>query len=285
MGFLDRAIRRGISEGISDAIGNAVQKAVEPKATELANKAADKIDEATNQAQQTEKTVQKSGGFEGAMANLQRSVEGYATEAAKNMKVCPSCGEAATADKAFCPSCGAKLPDMTVADGAVCPSCGKQNTVGTKFCSGCGTKLPAAVAEEEARAGRDAAAMQEWDARLSQYPKWNCGGTDFCIEEHTPGYLSFYPNFEGNNAKARQAVESYRQLLLENGFREAGEYPSKEHLYKKVDGVCYHVDTEHCFDGDPDCPQIGFDTNEPSGGFDYVKPEPKKKTGIFDLFK
>ena len=70
-----------------------------------------------------------------------------------------------------------------------------------------------------------------------------------------------------------------------NGFRQAGEYPSVEHLYKRVDGVVYHVDTEHCFEGDSDCPSIGFDKSEPRGGFDYVKPEPKKKTSFLDLFK
>ena len=29
----------------------------------------------------------------------------------------------------------------------------------------------------------------------------------------------------------------------------------------------------------------GFCIREPYGGFDYVKPEPKKKTGFLDLFK
>ena len=52
-----------------------------------------------------------------------------------------------------------------------------------------------------------------------------------------------------------------------------------------IDGVCYHVDTEHCFEGDSDCPAIGFDKSEPYGGFNYVKPEPKKKTSFMDLFK
>ena len=39
-----------------------------------------------------------------------------------------------------------------------------------------------------------------------------------------------------------------------------------------------------CFDGDPDLPSIGFDISEPYGGFDYVKPEPKKATSFKDLF-
>ena len=53
----------------------------------------------------------------------------------------------------------------------------------------------------------------------------------------------------------------------------------------QLPGVVYHVDTEHCFDGDSDCLSIGFDKSEPRGGFNYVKPEPKKKTSFLDLLK
>ncbi len=280
MGFLSRAIRDGISDAVSKAIGDGIRDAVEPKATELMNKAAQSIDSAT---QQTEERVYRESGLEGAAFNLRNSMESYATERAKNIKICPSCDEPCSADKKFCPHCGAKLPETTVAEGAVCPNCGKQNTVGTKFCSDCGTKLPAAVAEEQAQANRDATVMAEWDEKLSNYPKWCCGGSDFCINEYDEGYLAFIPNFFGENNKAHIAVREYREVLLQNGFKQAGQYPNIEHLYKKVDGVCYHVDTEHCFDGDPDCPTIAFDTQEPLGGYDYVKPEPKKQVGLKDL--
>ncbi len=277
MGFLERAIRRGVS----DAVGKAIGKAIEPTVTDLTNKAANAIDQA---AQNTEQQVARSSGLEGAMANLERSVQGYATEAAKNMKVCPNCNKPTTADKKFCPECGTQLPEQTVAQGAVCPSCGKQNAIGTKFCQDCGTKLPAAIAEEQAQADRNAAVMAEWDAKLPQYPKWTCGGTKMYIDDYGTHYI-FGAEFGGNATAAGRAVSEYRQVLLQNGFRQAGEYPSVEHLYKRVDGVVYHVDTEHCFDGDSDCPSIGFDKSEPRGGFDYVKPEPKKKTSFLDLFK
>ncbi|MBO5049652.1 MAG: zinc ribbon domain-containing protein [Oscillospiraceae bacterium] len=277
MGFLERAIRRGVS----DAVGKAMVKAIEPTVTDLTNKAANAIDQA---AQNTEQQAACSSGLEGAMANLERSVQGYATEAAKNMKVCPNCNKPTTADKKFCPECGTQLPEQTVAQGAVCPSCGKQNAIGTKFCQDCGTKLPAAIQEEQAQADRNAAVMAQWDAKLPQYPKWTCGGTKMYIDDYGTHYI-FGAEFNGNATAAGRAVSEYRQVLLQNGFRQAGEYPSVEHLYKRIDGVVYHVDTEHCFDGDSDCPSIGFDKSEPRGGFNYVKPEPKKKTSFLDLFK
>ena len=274
MGFLERAIRRGVS----DAVGKAIGKAIEPTVTDLTNKAANAIDQA---AQNTEQQVARSSGLEGAMANLERSVQGYATEAAKNMKVCPNCNKPTTADKKFCPECGTQLPEQTVAQGAVCPSCGKQNVIGTKFCQDCGTKLPAAVQEEQMHADDHASVMSKWDKQLPQYPKWNCGGSHFEIEVYD-GFTTFSVNFDGNTFRAKQAVEQYRQLLLEGGFREAGENPTIEHLYKMIDGVCYHADTEHCFEGDNDTATIYFNTGEPQGGF-YYKPD-KKSFGLKGLF-
>ena len=282
MGFLERAIRRGVSEGIGKAVGQAITKAVEPTATEFANKAAQHFD---NAARNTENQAKKTAsGLEGAFANLERAAQGYATEAAKNMKVCPSCNQPTTADKNFCPECGAKLPEQTVAQGAVCTGCGKQNSIGTKFCDACGAKLPAAIAEEQAQADRNAAVIAEWDTKLPQYPKWNCGGKNYCIED-MGGYIRFSADFEGNRFAAEQAVAQYRKALVQNGFIQAGQYPNIAHLYKRVNGVCYHADTEHCFEGDPDCPNIYFNIDEPTGGYDYVKPEPKKQVGLKDLFK
>ncbi len=281
MGFLERAIRRGVSDAVGKAVGNAVRQAVEPAATNFANKAAGAIDHAT---QNTNNQVQRSSGLEGAMANLERSMQGYATEAAKNMKVCPGCNKTTSSDKKFCPECGTALPEQTVAQGAVCTSCGKQNPIGTKFCQDCGTKLPAAIQEEQAAADRDTAVMTEWDEKLSAYPKWNCGGNNFNIEQYDENHFIFAAEFKNNHYAAMQAVEQYRQILLQNGFRQAGQYPNKENLYKMVNGICYHVNTEHCFDGDSDYPTIGFDISEPYGGFNYVKPEPVKKSGLKDLF-
>ena len=274
MGFLERAIRRGVS----DAVGKAIGKAIEPTVTDLTNKAANAIDQA---AQNTEQQVARSSGLEGAMTNLERSVQGYATEAAKNMKVCPNCNKPTTADKKFCPECGTQLPEQTVAQGAVCPNCGKQNAIGTKFCQDCGTKLPVAVQEEQMHADDHASVMSKWDKQLPQYPKWNCGGSHFEIEVYD-GFTTFSVNFDGNTFRAKQAVEQYRQLLLEGGFREAGENPTIEHLYKMIDGVCYHADTEHCFEGDNDTATIYFNTGEPQGGF-YYKPD-KKSFGLKGLF-
>jgi len=281
--FLKRAIREGVSRGIGDAVSKVVREAVEPKATQLTNKAAQYFDQAAGQAaQETRKTT---SSLEGAFANLERATQSYATEMSKNMKICPDCGQPTTAEKSFCPSCGAKLPAQTVAEGAVCPRCGKQNTIGTKFCQDCGTKLPAAVQEEQAQQARDAAELAQWDTLLPQYPKWICGGSQFNLEEYDPGCYGFSAGFNGDTAAARRAVGQYRQILQQNGFRTAGQYPDICHLYKRIDGKCYHVDTEHCFDGDQDRACFGFDSREPYGGFDYVKPEPKKQIGLRDLLK
>lgn len=163
MGFLSNAIRKGVGDAVSKAVGGAIKEAVTPVAQKYADKAAEQLDQASavtsqqiNQAntamQGVNQEVKQSGGFsnlEGSLANFQRSMENYATEAAKNMKTCSSCGETTFADKKFCPSCGAKLPDETLAQATVCPSCGTQNVVGTKFCQECGSKLPLAYAEEE----------------------------------------------------------------------------------------------------------------------------------------
>ena len=284
MGFLDRAIRRGISEGVGKAVGGAIEKAVAPKAEQLANQTAQHLDQAARiTTQQTAQTAQTASGFSGAFANLQRAAEGYATEMSKNMKICPACEQPAGADQKFCPVCGAKLPETTIAQGAVCPSCGKQNTIGTKFCSDCGTKLPAAVQEEQAAQAKSDAAFAQSDQLLPQYPKWRFGGKDFNIEQYD-GYILFAVKME-NSFSAQNAVKQYRELLLQSGFRQAGEYPVIEHLYKMLNGVCYHCDTEHCFEGDSDYPTLYFNIGEPTGGFDYVKPAPKKSSGIFDLFK
>ena len=282
MGFLERAIRRGVSEGIGKAVGQAITKAVEPTATELANKAAQHFDNAAQQNSRPK--AQIASGLEGAFANLERAAQGYATEMSKNIKVCPNCNQPSDKEKLFCPSCGTKLPETTVSEGAVCTECNKQNPVGAKFCEACGAKLPAAIAEEQAQADRNAAVIAEWDTKLPQYPKWDCGGKNYCIED-MDGYIRFSADFEGNRFAAEQAVEQYRRLLVQNGFIQAGQYPNIAHLYKRVNGVCYHADTEHCFEGDPDCPNIYFNIDEPTGGYDYVKPEPKKQVGLKDLFK
>lgn len=288
MSFLKRAIEKGISKGISNAVGNAVKQAVEPKATEYANSVANELDQAAQNAAQEKQELIKnsektSGELESALANLQQSMENYATKAAKNMKICPKCQNPATADKKFCPTCGAKLPEETLAEGAVCPKCGKQNTIGTKFCQDCGEKLPFALAEEKAEAEKNAAVLARWSEVMPEYPVWNCGGSDFELEEGED-YFRFAASFD-TEAQGEQSIPAYRELLKASGFREAGQNPDKSHLYKKIGDKCYHVDTEHCFEGSMERPDIWFNIDEPYGGFDYVKPEPKKKTGWKDLFK
>ena len=281
MGLFDK-ITRGITRGIGNAVSNATQQAVEKKATEILtpkiNQAADTIAGSSKPSGAT-----NTGSLEGAIGHLTNAVNGYATQAAQNMKVCLKCNKPTSVDKKFCPECGATLPEKTLAQAAVCPSCGKQNNLSEKFCSECGTKLPITIEAEENQRNLDEQVMNEWQEKLSNYPRWRLGGTDYNLEYYNEGYYIFtakYPSHE----EAYSAVISYRGFLKQNGFKEAGQYPSVEHLYKKENGVCYHVDTEHCFEGDADRPTIGFDKREPQGGFDYEKPVPKKK-GFFGLFK
>jgi len=287
MSFLKRAIREGISKGIGDAVGNAVRQAVEPKATEWANKTAQQLDARTQST--TQEIKQSFSGLEGAFANLQRAAESDATEVSKKVKVCPGCGEPVDAEKKFCPGCGAKLPEHTAADGAVCPACGKQNTVGTKFCDECGAKLPAAIAEEEAARAKMEEELLQWDAVLPMFPKWNCGGTGICIEQHDPaecsGYFASVNVDFPRNTSGEPALEAYWQILKDNGFRTAGRYPDSAHLYKMIGGQCYLASSEHAFEAGLDNLCLEFAIREPEGGFNYVKPEPKPQLSWKDLGK
>ncbi len=287
MGFLKNIIRNavddGISKGIRDAVSSAAEKIIAPKAEEIAGKVAESLDNAAGEmsAATAESAKEAKSGFlslEESLNKLSESAEKYATEAAKNMKLCPKCQTPASADKTFCPNCGAKLPDETVAEGALCPACGKQNTVGTKFCASCGAKLPFAIAEEKANAEKNAAVLARWAEAMPQYPVWSCGGTDYELEEGED-YFRFSASFASED-EGRKSIPAYRALLKANGFREAGEYPTELHLYKKIDGKCFHVDTEHSFDGSFDRPDVAFEMAEPTGGFDYVKPSAKEQNGF-----
>lgn len=269
MGFLDRAIRKGISDAVGKAVGDAVKTAVTPMAEKYVNRTAQQLDNAASQLdsagaarQNQEQSGVRTAGLEGALANFQRSVESFATQMGQNIKLCPGCGEGVPADKKFCPHCGAKLPEQTVADGAVCSSCGMQNTIGTKFCQGCGAKLPFAVAEDQAAAAADEEILARWESELPQYPRWNCGGHDFRLENYD-GARCFIAFFD-SPAAARQAVERYRGLAQANGFIMAGRYKEIEHLYKYIGGVWYHIDTEHLFEAGDDNPNIYFYVKEPS---------------------
>ena len=48
-----------------------------------------------------------------------------------------------------------------------------------------------------------------------------------------------------------------------------------------MNGIVYNFDSEEPFAGGSDGIGVGFGVREPSSGFDYVKPEPKKPWGGF----
>ena len=147
------------------------------------------------------------------------------------------------------------------------------------------TELANKTAEQidQAAQANDAAVMAEWNEKLPQYPKWSCGGTDYRIENDGE-YYWFYAHFD-NHVEAEAAWNQYRALVKQSGFRPAGANTNDYHFYKMVDGIYYHCGFENFFENDSNTPTIYFDTDEPEGGFDYVKPEPKKPASFKDLFK
>lgn len=286
MGIFDK-ITRGITRGIGNAVSNATQKAVERKATEILtpkiNQAADTI---AGNVEQSSSTANKNAGcqtnsLESAISNLNGSINSYVNKTACNIKICSKCEKPTSADKKFCPNCGELLPETTVAQGAVCSACGKQNGIEEKFCSECGAKLPQTLQSEQKALQENENVLARWQTLLPEYPVWTFGGKEFYLENYDTHFV--FSSKHNSYEEGLDAVKKYRQLLLQNGFVQAGQYPSIEHLYKKINGICYHVDTEHCFEGDADRPSIGFDKSEPTGGFDYQE-KPKKKKSLFDLF-
>ncbi|ULQ61078.1 zinc ribbon domain-containing protein [Brucepastera parasyntrophica] len=287
MDFLKKAVQRGLNKAIGETVERSVKNAVQPTAEQAAgtliNQAAEAVSMSAGKPPQRE---QPSGTDQNIfLAGLAGKMRGFANEAAKNMKICSSCGEPAGADKQFCPSCGAELPVHTAAQGAVCSSCGIQNDIGTKFCSGCGNKLPAVIAEEASAKAKDEAVLAGWDSLLSQYPKWSFGGYGISIEDSgindsgTPAY------FLSINGVDTSALQSYRRLLRENGFTPAGEFPSEDMLYKMIEGTCYYFESCEPFGSGPGRMGVSFGTGEPRGGFYYKKPERKQGGGLFGLFK
>ena len=322
MGLLDNMIKKAVSDAMGSAVKKAVQPAADAAAQKAADSIAQAAQASAQAAQAAQTSAQAAtqaaaqtaaqsaaqaatqaaanaaqssaaaGGtdmpsqaeLESAFSMLGQLMQGAADSAAKNMKVCPQCGEAAEADEAFCPKCGGKLPEITVSQSYTCAKCGKQNKLGQRFCTGCGEKLPAALMEEQAQAEKDAKVIgEEWQEKLPEYPVWSCGGNDYGIDVFEEGRGIMFACMFPTGMLAEQAVRAYREVLKAAGFRQEGKYKSDDHLYKKVNGVSCHVDTEHCFEGDAESPCIYFNHEEPTGGYNYQPPpqQPKKPGGLF----
>ncbi len=323
MGLFDKVLKdvsKGIQDAVSqkveeeakkaaeDAVDEVVDEVTEEVAGEVTDKVADKVGASASEAVEglndsVGQLKDALGDLDAAMKEADESMskvspeemdramsflEGMAKDSMKGMRVCLECEEPVKGDVKFCPKCGAKLPEKTVMELALCSKCGKQNTPGTDFCGECGAKLPYKEMMEERQARKDQEVIASWSENLSCFPVWSCGGNDYVIERIEDNIFQFCAWFENDPKGAEEAVKQYTQILKENGFRTAGEYPSDHHLYKKVDGVCYHVGLEDCFESGADSPTVYFLLNdEPVGGFDYVKPEPKKKSGggLFGMFR
>lgn len=274
MGFLDKAIKNGIGKGISDAVGKAVGESVknviQPKVNEAAAKYTNAVTGALNESAKELNTAAEEMNKASAeaekidTAELEKAfstLEAMATNAVKDKKECPKCGQLIDGSNTFCPMCGEKLPELTLSQYAVCPQCGKQNELGTKFCAGCGAKLPLKLAEEKAASEKDAAVMAEWDEKLGDYPKWCFGGYNFDIEAN--GEDTYFFNADGVSVAE---LEKYVALLKQNGFVRPAGYDNDQILYKVVNGVCRAFSSVEAFGSD--IMSIGFYIDD----FDKEKP-------------
>lgn len=266
MGFLGNIISGAISDGIKKGLGNAIGKAVEdivkPSVENYAQKQADQINAAGEQVAKSTEELRKAndelgqtaaasadtqpatgGGLadlEAVLGGWAKHAESYATEMAKNMKICPKCGQACSAEKEFCPQCGAKLPEHTAAHDYTCQKCGTLNTPGSKHCSKCGALLPGAEAEAKRKEENDAAVAAEMRTKLTAFPTMDTLGTDLKLEDTSAeqGYPFITLSMEGSST----IVQQYIQKLLSNGFSiKTGVDCS----YQKVEnGVCHVFSNE-----------------------------------------
>jgi hypothetical protein len=196
---------------------------------------------------------------------------------AENLKICFCCKQIVHADKNFCPFCGKALPTLSLAESAVCDKCGKQNAVGEVFCGDCGTKLPLAVQLEEAAKMRDEDALKNWEILLPHYPKWTCGGHDFCLVENGINEDGRpYYRLEIKDANSSNLI-AYREILKQSGFCAAGKYPTEDSLYKRIGGIVYCFDSSDAYMGESGTLSLTFGIFEPCGGFDYVEPKKGRK--------
>lgn len=254
MGLLGNILSDAISGGVKKGIGNAIEKAVEaavkPAADKLAEKGAEQINaaseamaqntaeikKATAEASQADASTSAGSGFAGleaALSGLSAQAERYAAEMSKNLKICPSCGEACSATNEFCPSCGAKLPEETAAAEYTCPKCGEVNVPGHTHCTKCGATLPAGLKAE----AESASALEKFAKLCPQYPAWNAGGREFSLEDcgMQDGYPCYRLNFKGGQAN----INAYLETLKAAGFKPRGGHDDAETYFKVIDGVPY----------------------------------------------
>ena len=291
MSLLDRLLKDTVGKAVESAAREGVKQAVRPAADAAANAAANAAAKGINHA--TEGIRQSANEAAASMneANAAASkvsnedwekafsvLEGMATTASKNMKVCPACGEAAKADVKFCPACGTRLPEQTVYEMSKCPACGHQNDPGTSFCAECGAKLPSKIAEEEALKAKDAAELAKWDDILPMYPSWRFGGSGIQLEDRRGdgGMLAIL----SVGSTSRAELDKYFALLKENGFERPRNWSADETVFKIVGGNAYVVNQTDAFQ-DPDCFSIYFGIDN---SYLPKKEEPKKKGFLSGLF-
>ncbi len=320
VGLFDKVIKDA-TKSLQDAVNKKAEEAIESEVGKAVDETVDKIAEETTGKTVSEAAGAVSAGaaeasdelgsalkdlnsaikdLNTAMAEAEEAtkditpeqwdqatstLERMAMDKLKTMHLCLKCDKPFKGDLKFCPECGSRLTEKSVLELGQCTKCGKQNDLGAEFCTECSAKLPYKELLEEEERRKDELVLDRWRKELPWFPVWECGGKQFDLSELEEGRYYFSSWFDGDVSASKKSVQDYTRRLKENGFHTAGKYPGDQHLYKKIDGVVYHADLEHCFEGDEETPSFYFLINdEPTGGYDYVPPEPKKKPSGGGLF-
>ncbi|NLW70804.1 MAG: hypothetical protein GX061_06970 [Eubacteriaceae bacterium] len=251
MGFFDRAIKKGISEAIEKAVESKVVEKIAPKYKEVMDEQTKNLSEATRNlanaqndynavnetAQSSEEASQLKNTLGGLFSGYADTLTGIAEGAAKNVKLCPNCGEGNSAEKKFCASCGTKLPEETMAEQMyiTCPNCGNKNRAETRFCGECGGELPFVPMPGETVLDP----QENWSADFAPFPVWTYGKlTD----------ISQYENQMEVRADCviKREYEEYKANLLNLGFKVS----PKDGSIWKVEGNCkYSLNTQRLWEG------------------------------------
>ncbi len=108
--------------------------------------------------------------------------------------------------------------------------------------------------------------FEQWDTVLPQFPKWTFGGHDIELDEYPGAGGRPYYGLQMRGVSYAE-LEQYWQLLKQNGFKPAGDYPSDTQLYKTVGGVTYNFSSDDAFAAGEGNLGVMLGIREPGGSF------------------